>query len=120
MGGLGSGGLTMRGYWQRGGAVAAGCATAICGLLGPGPGLAEDVALGRYLAAECVACHPRDNRTSGIPAIVGWPPDQFVAALRSYKTRERANPVMQNVAASLTEEQMAALAAYFAALKPGG
>ena len=95
-------------------------AAAIGGLLAPQAGLATDVALGRYLAAECVTCHPRDNRASGIPAIVGWPPDQFIAALRSYKAKERPNPVMQNVAASLNEEQMAALAAYFATLKPGG
>ena len=95
-------------------------AVAVGGMLAPHAGMAQDLALGRYLAAECVTCHPRDNRPTGIPAIVGLPPEQFIAALRSYKARERSNPVMQNVAASLSEEQMAALAAYFATLKPGG
>jgi cytochrome c553 len=102
------------------GIALAGWGTGICGLLAPQAVPAADVALGRYLAAECVACHPRDSRVSGIPAIVGWPQEQFVAVLRSYKAKERANPVMQNVAAGLTEEQMAALAAYFATQKPGG
>jgi cytochrome c553 len=89
-------------------------------LLTGGSVRAADLALGRHLARECVACHPRDHRTSGIPAIVGWPPDQFVAVLQSYKTKERANAVMQSVADSLSAEEMAALAAYFATLKPGG
>jgi cytochrome c len=40
--------------------------------------------------------------------------------LQSYKAKERDNPVMQSVAASLSDDEMAALAEYFAALKPGG
>jgi cytochrome c len=78
------------------------------------------MALGRHLASECVTCHPRDNRNVGIPAIIGWPADQFIAVLRSFKAKERSNPVMQSVAGSLNDEEMAALAAYFATLKPGG
>jgi cytochrome c len=78
---------------------------------------ATDLALGRHLAGECVTCHPRDSRNVGIPVINGWPADQFVAVLKSYKAKERDNPVMQNIAASLSEEEMAALAAYFETLK---
>ncbi len=96
---------------------------ACSGILGavasvPSPALGADTALGRHLAGECVTCHPRDNRPVGIPAIFGWPPDQFIAVLKSYKAKERPNPVMQSIAASLSEEEMAALAAYFATLKP--
>jgi cytochrome c553 len=78
------------------------------------------LALGRHLAGECTTCHPRGNRAVGIPAIVGWPPDQFVAVLQSYKAKERDNQVMQSVASSLGDDEMAALAEYFAAVKPGG
>jgi len=81
---------------------------------------AADLALGRHLAGECVTCHPRDSRNVGIPVINGWPADQFVAVLKSYKARERDNPVMQSIAAALSDEEMAALAAYFETLKPGG
>ncbi len=81
---------------------------------------AGDLALGRHLAGECVACHPRDGRNVGIPVISGWPADQFVAVLKSYKARERDNPVMQSVAAGLSDEEMAALAAYFATIRAGG
>jgi cytochrome c len=79
---------------------------------------AGDIALGRHLAGECVTCHPRDNRNVGIPVINGWPPDQFIAVLRSYKAKERDNAVMQSVASSLSEAEMAALASYFATLEP--
>jgi cytochrome c553 len=88
--------------------------------LTPSSLLAGDMALGRHLARECTTCHPRGNRAAGIPAIVGWPPDQFVAVLQSYKAKERDNQVMQSVASSLNDDEMAAVAEYFAALKPGG
>jgi cytochrome c len=78
---------------------------------------AADLALGRHLAGECVTCHPRDSRNAGIPPIVGWPADQFVAVLKSYRAKERPNPVMQSIASSLSEEEMAALAAYFGTLE---
>jgi cytochrome c len=81
---------------------------------------AADLALGRHLAGECVTCHPRDGRNAGIPPIVGWPADQFIAVLKSYKAKERASPVMQSIAAGLSEDEMAALAAYFEGLKAGG
>ena len=69
--------------------------------------------------ANASPCHPRDARNVGIPVINGWPADQFVAVLKSYKARERDNPVTQSVAAGLSDEEMAALAAYFETLKPG-
>ena len=95
------------------------CSGLLCTLAcAPSPSHGDDLALGRHLAGECVACHPRDNRPVGIPAIFGWPPDQFVAVLKSYKAKERTNPVMQSIAGSLSEKEMAALAAYFATLKP--
>jgi cytochrome c553 len=93
---------------------------AILWLLAPSPLPAADMALGRHLAGECTTCHPRGDRSAGIPAIVGWPADQFIAVLQSYKAKERDNAVMQSVAASLSDEEMAALAAYFSTLKPGG
>jgi cytochrome c len=98
--------------------IIAGLAGAVAAASSASP--AADPALGRYLAAECVTCHQRDNRNVGIPPIDGWPADQFVAVLKSYKAKERSNPVMQTIAAGLSEEEMAALAAYFATLKPGG
>ncbi|AMJ62841.1 c-type cytochrome [Bosea sp. PAMC 26642] len=80
---------------------------------------AGDRALGAYLAAECTACHQLSGRgSSGIPPIVGWPEEQFVAVLDAYGSRQRHNPVMQTIAARLSRDEIAALAAYFGALAP--
>ena len=56
-------------------------------------------------------------QTGGIPRIVGLPEREFIAALAAYKTGTRDNPVMRNIAGRLTDEEIAALAAFFAAQK---
>lgn len=82
-----------------------------------GAAQAGDRALGEYLAGECVTCHQlAAPARDGIPAIVGWPDEQFVAVLKSYRLKERDNPIMQTVAARLSDEEMAALAAYFGSI----
>jgi cytochrome c len=53
---------------------------------------------------------------NGIPSIVGWPADQFIAAMTSYRDGTRTNPVMVSVANSLSDKQLDALAAFFATL----
>ncbi|MGE3917826.1 MAG: cytochrome c [Hyphomicrobiaceae bacterium] len=82
------------------------------------PALAADPAYGEYLSAECVSCHRRDGQDKGIPSIVGWPPEQFVAVLNSYKTKDRPNQVMQTITSRLSDDDMAALAAFYGSLKP--
>lgn len=80
-----------------------------------------DAALGEYLSSECVTCHQKSGQvTAGVPAIVGWPEDQFVAVLQSYKDKHRDNVTMQTIAGRLSAEDMAALAAYFGKLKAPG
>ena len=79
-----------------------------------------DLAYGEYLAAECVTCHRASVDQGAIPAIVGLPTRDFVNALRDYRAGRRANAVMQNVARSLDDQQIEALAAYFASLREKG
>lgn len=79
---------------------------------------AGDIAFGEYLSGECVTCHSRVGANNGIPPIVGWPVDQFAAVMTSYRDKTRDNQVMQTIAARLTAEEVAALAAYFATLQP--
>jgi len=83
-----------------------------------GTARAGDTAFGEYLSSECVTCHRVDGQDKGIPPIIGWPADQFVAVLNSYKRQERPNAVMQTIAGRLGETEMAALAAYFGSLQP--
>ena len=85
----------------------------------PEPGAGKgDRELGQYLSSECVTCHQASGRqTGGVPAITGWPHDQFVAVMLSYKNRDRDHQLMHTIAARLSNEDIDALAAYFGGLK---
>jgi cytochrome c553 len=78
---------------------------------------AGDIAYGEYLASECVTCHQISGADKGIPSIVGWPEDQFLAIMKAYKYKALDNEVMQTIARRLSDEEMEALAAYFGSLK---
>lgn len=80
---------------------------------------AGDRELGQHLSSECVTCHnPSGKNAAGVPLIAGWPEDQFVAVMNSYKEQHRDNPVMQTIAGRLKPEDIEALAVYFGELKP--
>ncbi len=72
---------------------------------------------GEYLSGTCVGCHQIDGADEGIPSITGWPSEAFMTAIFSYQLKYRENPVMQQIAGSLNNEEIAALAAYFEELK---
>jgi len=76
-----------------------------------------DAEYGEYLAGECVTCHQRSGSDDGIPSIMGWYEDDFVVAMHAYKQGLRPSPVMQLMAGRLDDEQIAALAAYFATVE---
>lgn len=101
------------------GSLRAPIAVALVGsLLGASPAAAQDVAYGEYLSSQCTTCHQLSGKDNGIPSIVGWDAESFVAVMGSYKRKERENKAMQTIAASMGNEEIAALAAYFATLKP--
>ncbi len=75
-----------------------------------------DVAFGEYLASECGTCHQVDGSDEGIPSITSWPEEDFVVAMHAYKQELRPHPVMQMMAKRLNDEEIAALAAYYATL----
>lgn len=76
-----------------------------------------DVAYGEYLSSDCTACHQRSGGDEGIPSIVLWPEADFVTAMHAYRTKHRPNEVMQMMAGRLSDEEIAALAAYFGNLE---
>lgn len=80
-------------------------------------GLEGDLEYGAYLAAECTTCHRRDGGADGIPSITGWPEDGFVIVMHAYREKVRPNVTMQTITARLGDEEIAALAAYFATLE---
>jgi sulfide dehydrogenase cytochrome subunit len=76
---------------------------------------AADNDQGAQLAATCAACHRLDGHDRGIPSIVGLSEEQFVAVMRAFKSGERSGPIMRTMARSLSNEEIAILARYFAA-----
>lgn len=91
---------------------------AVAGLSLTAGAAADDlVEYGKHLSGECTTCH-RNGANERIPPIFGWPTDAFIAVMESYKKGERDNKAMVSVATSLDAEQIKALAAYFATIKP--
>ena len=75
--------------------------------------LQGDAEYGEYLSSECLTCHQSDGSADGIPSITLWPIEDFVVAMHAYKRKLRPHPVMQMMAGRLSNEEIAALAAYF-------
>ena len=76
-----------------------------------------DPEYGEYLSSECTTCHQADGGDDGIPSIVLWPEERFVTAMHAYKLGAREHSVMNMIAGRLGNEEIAALAAYFATLE---
>jgi cytochrome c553 len=83
-----------------------------------------DLAKGQATATQvCSACHAADG-TRGSPAnpiIAGQHADYLVKQLTEFKAAKRQNPVMQGMAAPLSEADVKNVAAFYASkeVKPG-
>ena len=75
--------------------------------------LVGDPEYGEYLSSDCLTCHQSDGGDAGIPSITNWPEEDFVLAMHAYRQKLRPHPVMQMMAGRLSDEEIAALAAYF-------
>jgi cytochrome c553 len=71
--------------------------------------------------AMCIGCHGIPGYKTAfpdvyhVPKIAGQQPAYIVAALKAYKTGERSHPSMRGISASLNDQDMADLAAYYGA-----
>ena len=69
--------------------------------------------------AICIGCHGIPGYKTAfpevyhVPRIAGQQSGYIISALKAYKAGQRSHPSMRGVAASLTEDDMAALAAYY-------
>jgi cytochrome c553 len=80
---------------------------------------AQDAARGESKAAMCIGCHgivgyqasfPQIHK---VPMISGQGAKYIVNALTAYKKGERKHPTMRGIAGSLSDQDMADLAAYY-------
>ncbi len=99
------------------------CAAAVlvAALLAGGPSQAGgDVQAGRQKALKCQTCHGLDgvSRIPDAPHIGGQNEFYLINSLKAYKTGLRQNNMMGLMAADLSDEDIADLAAYFASLEP--
>jgi cytochrome c553 len=80
---------------------------------------AGNASAGKTQANGCAGCHGANGEGKGaFPALAGKSEDDFVQAMKDYKSGTRVNPVMKNMSAKLSDGDMANLAAYYASLKP--
>jgi cytochrome c553 len=72
---------------------------------------------GQAKAVMCLGCHGENGVGNGqFPRLAGQHPDYLVKQLTSFKDWARKNGQMQAIVGSLSEDDIKALAAYFASL----
>ncbi len=74
----------------------------------------------RSLAATCANCHGTDGRAvpnSTVPSIAGMPAAYITEQMKAFKSGARPAPVMHQLAKGYSDEQIATIANYFAAVK---
>ncbi|HHJ19325.1 MAG TPA: cytochrome c [Gammaproteobacteria bacterium] len=94
--------------------IAIGCMA----LLGSTAYAAGDATEGRKLAGNCIGCHGIPSYTNvyptfRVPRLGGQHADYLVSALQGYKKGDRKHATMQAQAATLSDQDMQNLAAYF-------
>jgi cytochrome c553 len=83
------------------------------------PAHAQDAAAGQKKAAMCIGCHGIPGYQASfpevhkVPMISGQGAKYITSALVAYKKGERKHPTMKAIAASLSEQDMADLSAYY-------
>ncbi|MBX2838050.1 MAG: cytochrome c [Gammaproteobacteria bacterium] len=79
---------------------------------------AGDIEAGKEKAAQvCASCHGETGVAIAplYPNLAGQYESYLVHALKAYRSGDRANAIMMPMAAALTDEDIANLAAYYAA-----
>jgi cytochrome c553 len=99
-------------------------ASAACALWSTSAAGAEitgDAGAGRTKSSMCAGCHSIPGYKTAFPAVYNVPKIDgqhaayIVSALRAYKSGERSHPSMRAIAASLNDQDMADLAAFYSA-----
>ena len=95
-------------------------AALLVGLLGM-IGAAEaagDAAAGKTKSAACAGCHGDNGQgVAPNPALAGKSDADLLKALKDYKSGSKPNPIMNGLAAALSDQDMEDLAAFYASLK---
>ncbi|HMW18749.1 MAG TPA: cytochrome C [Accumulibacter sp.] len=94
-------------------------AVAAIGLLAASlAGHAADPDLARSLAAGCTGCHGTEGRAvpgAGFDSLAGFDQARMLQKLADFKSGSRPATVMHQIVKGYSDEQLALIAAYFAA-----
>ena len=99
------------------------CAAVTAGTAGAQEPIKGDIESGRGQVSMCIGCHGIPGYRASfpevysVPMIAGQNEQYIIVALRAYASGERSHPTMNAISASLSEQDMADLAAYYANLK---
>ncbi len=77
-----------------------------------------DVEAGKQKSVTCQACHGADGNGTGdgqYPRIAGQYADYLAKSLKDYRSGARKNAIMAGFAGTLSDQDIADLAAFFAA-----
>ncbi|MBK1662348.1 c-type cytochrome [Paracraurococcus ruber] len=96
--------------------IRAALAAALCSLAVPAK--AADIEAGRQRAQQCITCHGAEGITAdpSIPSLAGQKERYLQWQLVFFRSGRRQNPVMNTLAAALSDEELRNLGAYFASL----
>ncbi|HEX6722250.1 MAG TPA: c-type cytochrome [Burkholderiaceae bacterium] len=77
---------------------------------------AQDGDLGRNLAATCANCHGTNGQARGdtITALSGMPADRLLSLWNGFKSGERPATIMHQISRGYSDDQVRAIAAFFA------
>jgi cytochrome subunit of sulfide dehydrogenase len=67
--------------------------------------------------ANCIGCHPRTGGDPTLPQLVGHNANDIVAAMSAFRSGKRPATVMDRIAKGYSDDEIAAIAAWYAAQK---
>jgi cytochrome subunit of sulfide dehydrogenase len=85
------------------------------------PAWAQDTTTARNLAAACFTCHGTDGRSVGgvPPSLAGQDKKNMLQQLMDFKAGKRPATIMHQQAKGYTDQELEAIAGYFAGVKSG-
>ncbi len=93
----------------------------LAGLFSSGSAQAASLYVGQYKAGMvCSQCHGirMPSADAPFPPLGGRDPEYLKTALKQYRDKTRKSDIMNAIAGSLTDSDIADIAAYYASVKP--
>jgi cytochrome c553 len=84
-------------------------------LAGMATAQASNLNQARYIAANCANCHGTNgNSVGGMESLAGYDRDKFISVMKAFKAGEKPATIMHQLSQGYSDEQIVALADFFA------